>query len=219
MNANIITDVLPFDYELVDLEHDRKVALLTGSTSGFPVFHARPISEVDLDLSDPETETVAHSDVATRDLPSYHEVLWGGRGSNIVLATGSSSGFPRFCAGLKSGIGLGGVLDELATLTASVVIKRTVADLNKRAAVSIAQTGDTLVVRADNKAAGNTLRAYAGLIRAQAFKLSGIYYVGYDISITNRRSGARKPRWSSVRTPNVEVMSPGGVDGSSSFRE
>lgn len=218
MNANATTDVLPFDSEPVELGYDCKVTLLTGSTSSFPVFRARPDSGVDTDGSHPETELVTNSDVAAYDLPSYHEVLWGGRSPNVVLATGSSSGFPAFRTGLKSGIGLGGFLDKIVTLTASAVVERAIADLNARAVVSVAQTGDTLVVRADNKAAWNTLRAYAGLIRAQAFKLSGIYYVGYGSSITNGRGGMRKSRSRFVRTPSVEVMYPGDVDGSSSFR-
>lgn len=218
MNANTITDVLPFDYELADPERDCKVALLTGSTSGAPVFRARLNSETDVGDSRSETEPVAHSDVATYVLPSYHEVFGEERGPKVALVAGSSAGFPTFCANLKSGIGLGGILDKLATLTAGVATKRTVADLNARAAVSVVQSGDTLIVRADNKAAENTLRAYASLIRAQAFKLPGIYYVGYGTSVAKRRGGTRKSRSSFVRTPTVEVMSPGDVDGSSSFR-
>lgn len=218
MNANTITDVLPFNYEPVELERDRRVTLLTGATSGCPVFHAGPDSGADVDGSRSETELLTHSDVATYDLPSYHEVVWGERSPNVALATGSSSGFPAFCAGLKSGIGLGGLLDKIMTPTASVTAERAVVDLNARAVVSVVQTGDELVVRADNKAAGNTLRAYASLIRARAFKHPGVYYVGYDTSITNRRGGMHKSRSSLVRTPSVEVMCPGDADGSSSFR-
>lgn len=60
-------------------------------------------------------------------------------------------------------------------------VENLIASLNDRAIVSVSRKGDTLIVHALNKAASNTLRAFAGLIRSTAFAFSDVYYVGYSL--------------------------------------
>lgn len=64
------------------------------------------------------------------------------------------------------------------------VVKAVVATLNARAVVTVTQRGDTVIVVAANRAAANTLRAFASLIRYRIFAFPEVYYVGYGRRFT-----------------------------------
>lgn len=103
-------------------------------------------------------------------------------GSFFASAPGvSSTVFPPLWSSARS---IARAVDSLIPaelLRAQDDVENLVASLNDRALVSVSRKGDTLIVRALNKAASNTLRAFAGLIRSRAFAFSDVYYVGYSL--------------------------------------
>lgn len=103
-------------------------------------------------------------------------------GSFLANAPGvSSTGLPPLWSGARSIARAVDFLIPAELLRAQDDIENLVASLNDRAIVSVSRKGDTLIVRALNKAASNTLRAFASLIRSRAFVFSDVYYVGYSL--------------------------------------
>ena len=78
--------------------------------------------------------------------------------------------------------------------TVQSIVKTTVASLNARAITTTVQYGDTAIVVAMNKAAANTLRAFASLIARKAFMAPEIYSVGFDRQFAHRRHHVRRSR-------------------------
>lgn len=104
-------------------------------------------------------------------------------GSVFASAPGvSSAGFPPLWSSARSIARAVDFLIPAALLRAQDDVENLVASLNDRAIVSVSRKGDTLIVRALNKAASNTLRAFAGLIRSRAFAFSDVHYVGYSFN-------------------------------------
>lgn len=103
-------------------------------------------------------------------------------GSLFTSAPGvSSTGLPPLWSSARSIVQAVDFLIPAELLRAQDDVENLVASLNDRAIVSLSRKGDTLIVRALNKAASNTLRAFASLIRSRAFAFSDVYYVGYSL--------------------------------------
>lgn len=127
-------------------------------------------------------------DMVTDILPFSHaisEALWD---HTTVTLAGSpfasaphvpSSGLPKFRPSAQRLAQVDDSLIESTSVCVRTRIENLVAGLNARAMVSVERKKSTIVVCALNKAASNTLRAFASLIRSEAFEFYSVSRVEY----------------------------------------